>query len=275
VRHIDPISAAIRIAGELDAGLGARLEGLRLRRRGEMSFRILRALVKPGDIVVDIGASTGLYTFELARLVGPSGRIHAIEPDPPSVARLENMRHARPNITVYPVALSDRRGVATLHVPVVSGLRIAALASLSVPSWRAGIDHVAVTVDLEPLDSILPADGRPVSFVKIDVEGHELAVLRGATATLRTLPAMLVEIEQRHQETDIRSTFDLIRTLGYVGYGIGPRTLIPLDEFDVARDQLAFVTGEEAQCHGMPSGYIHDFLFVRPGTDVLSLFVAA
>jgi FkbM family methyltransferase len=239
-----------------------------MRRRGDLSFRILRALVKPGDIVLDIGASTGVYTFELARLVGPSGRVHAIEPDPLSIARLENMRHARSNITVYPIALSDRKGVATLHVPVVHGRRIATLASLSVPGWRTGVDHVAVTVDLKPLDSILPADGRPVSFVKIDVEGHEFAVLRGATATLRTLPAMLVEIEQRHQETDIRSTFDFIRTLGYVGYGVGPRSLIPLDEFDVARDQLAFVTGEEAQCYGMPSGYTHDFLFVRPGIDV-------
>jgi FkbM family methyltransferase len=274
VRRIDPISAAIRITGELDAGLGAWLEGLRLRRQGDLSFRILEALVKPGDSVLDIGASTGLYTFELARLVGPSGRIHAIEPDPLSVARLENMRHGRPNITVYPVALSDRKGVATLHVPMVRGRRIAALSSLSVPSWRAGIDHQAVAVVLEPLDSILPADGRPVSFVKIDVEGHELAVLRGATATLRTLPAMLIEIEQRHQETDIRSTFDLIRTLGYLGYAIGPRTLIALDEFDVARDQLAFVTGKEARCHAMPSGYIHDFLFVRPGTDVRSHFVS-
>jgi FkbM family methyltransferase len=275
MRRIDPVSAAIRIAADLDPSLGARLHGLRLRRRGDLSFRILRALVKPGDIVLDIGASTGIYTFELARLVGPSGHVHAIEPDPPSVARLEKMRKARPNITVHPVGLSDRKGVATLHVPVVRGRRKPTLASLAVPAWRSGVDHMTVTVDLKPLDSVLPADGRSVSFVKIDVEGHEFAVLRGGTATLRALPSMLVEIEQRHQETDIRSTFDLLRKLGYVGYAIGPQSLIPLEEFDVTRDQLAFVTSEEAQCEAMPSGYTNDFLFVRPGTDVLGFLVSA
>lgn len=275
MRLIDPIAAGIRIAGELDAGLGARLEGLQLRRRGDLAFRVMRALVKPGDTVLDVGASFGVFTFELARLVGPGGRVHAIEPDPPSVARLESLRHARPNITVHPVALSDRSGTATLHIPVVRGRRVGTLASLSVPDWRVTLDHVVATVDLKPLDSILPAEGRPVSFVKIDVEGHELAVLRGGTATLRTLPAMLIEIEQRHQQTDIRSTFDLIRSIGYVGYAVGPRALMPLDKFDVARDQLAFVTGDQAQYRGMPSSYIHDFLFVRPGTDMPSLVASA
>jgi hypothetical protein len=60
-----------------------------MRRRGDLSFRILRALVKPGDIVFDIGASTGVYTFELARLVRPSGRLDAIEPYPPTWQALD------------------------------------------------------------------------------------------------------------------------------------------------------------------------------------------
>jgi FkbM family methyltransferase len=268
------MAAAIRIAGELDAGLGARLEGLQLRRRGDLAFRVMRALVKPGDTVIDVGASMGVYTLELARLVGPRGRVHAIEPDPPSVARLEELRRARPNITLHPVALSDRSGTATLHIPMVGGRRVPTLASLSVPDWRVALDHVAVTVDLKPLDSIVP-QAPPVSFVKIDVEGHELGVLRGASATLRALPAMLVEIEQRHQETDIRSTFDVILAFGYAGYAIGPRSLMPLHDFDVARDQLAFLNGDEVQYRGMPSSYIHDFLFVRPGTDMLSLVESA
>ena len=274
MRRIDPVAAAIRIAGERDAGLGARLEGLQLRRRGDLGFRVMRALVNEGETVLDVGASFGIYTYELARRVGPRGRVHAIEPDPPSVVRLEQMRQGRPNITVHPVALSDRTGTATLHVPVVGGRRVGTLASLAVPSWRVTLDHVTVTVDLKPLDSILPADGRPVSFLKVDVEGHELAVLRGATATLRTLPAMLIEIEQRHQETDIRPTFDLLRSMGYIGYAIGDRALMPLAEFDVTRDQLAFVTKEVVQHRTMPSAYIHDFLFVRPGTDVGKLPVS-
>jgi FkbM family methyltransferase len=271
MRLIDPVGAAIRIAGEMDAGLGARLEGFQLHRRGDLAFRVLRALIRPGDTVIDVGANLGVYTFELSRLVGPRGRVHAIEPDPPSIARLEGLRHRLPNITVHPVALSDGRGTATLNVPVVRGRRVSTLASLTVPPWHDGLEHVAVTVDLEPLDAVVPAEGRLASFVKIDVEGHELAVLRGAAATLRALPAMLIEIEQRHQRTDIRATFEHVRAMGYIGYALGSQALLPLDEFDVARDQLAFLAADRAQSRAMPAVYIHDFLFVRPGTDVRSL----
>jgi len=272
VHLVDPVGAAIRIAGEMDPGWGARLEGMRHRVRGDMSFRVLGAFAKPGDVVVDVGASAGLYACELARLVGPRGRVHAIEPDPASVSRLDALRRAWPNITVHPVAVSERSGTATLHVPVVAGRRVGALASLSVPTWRAGVHHATVAVDLKPLDCIL--DGRRVSFVKVDVEGHELAVFRGATETLRSLPAVLVEIEQRHQQTDIRSTFDFLESMGYAGYALRERALTPLAEFDVARDQLAFVT-EAEQCGAMPPGYVHDFLFVRPGTDLRGQLASA
>jgi FkbM family methyltransferase len=274
VRLIDPVGAAIRIAGEMDAGLGARLEGLQLHRRRDLAFRVLRALVGQGDTVLDVGASFGIYTFELSRLVGQRGRVHAFEPDPLSIARLESLRHRLRNVTVHPVALSDRSGSGTLNVPVVRGRRVGTLASLTVPSWHDGLEHIAVAVDLRPLDALLPADGPPVSFVKVDVEGHELAVLRGAAATLRSLPAMLVEIEQRHQTTDIRATFEHIRAMGYIGFALGSRALMPLDEFDVARDQLAFFTGEKAPGRAVPSAYIHDFLFVRPGTEVSRLLIS-
>jgi len=233
----------------------------------------MRAIVRPGDLVVDVGANTGIYAYQLARLVGPRGAVHAIEPDPASVARLEALRRAQPNITVHAVAASDRSGTGTLHVPLFGGKRLGALASVSLPQGRAP-DYETVSIRLAPIDQILPASGA-VAFIKVDVEGHETSVLRGAQATLRrSLPPLLIEIEQRHQQADIRRTFDDLTALGYKGYAAHARGLRPLDEFDLDRDQLAHITGDFVP-GAMPPEYVHDFLFVRPGEDVRALLAPA
>jgi FkbM family methyltransferase len=241
-----------------------------------MGFTLMRQFVRPGDRVVDIGANLGVYTFELARLVGPRGSVLAVEPDPVSVARLTRLARGLPQVKISPVAASDRSGRATLHVPVIQRrrlgrlrtMRLGALGSLALPREAAAPAYESVSVPTEPLDAILAESELPVAFMKIDVEGHELAVLRGARATLANhLPTLLIEIEQRHSQGDIAVTFDFLRTSGYIGYGVGPRGLVPLDRFDLRRDQLSFL-GSGFVSVEMPRDYIHDFLFVRPGTNV-------
>jgi FkbM family methyltransferase len=227
----------------------------------------MESLVRRGDAVVDVGANVGSYSYELARLVGRGGQVHAIEPDPASVSRLRALQKHLPALTVHPLAASDRSGTAELNVPLFAGKRIGALASLSVPRERAAARYETVSIRVAPLDAILPRDGRPIAFVKVDVEGYELAVLRGASATLgRAMPALLIEIEQRHSQADIKTTFAHVRGLGYVGFALASERLRPLDEFDLARDQLAFLGDQFVPA--MPVAYVHDFLFVRPGTDL-------
>jgi hypothetical protein len=122
-------------------------------------------------------------------------------------------------------------------------------------------------VKVTTLDRELLAERSRISFVKCDVEGHELAVVRGAERTLReALPTLLIEIEQRHSEVGVEATFEHLLGLGYIGWAIGSDGLNPLDQFDVERDQLAFLSGFELR--DMPTGYIHDFLFAPPGLDV-------
>jgi hypothetical protein len=101
-------------------------------------------------------------------------------------------------------------------------------------------------------------------------------VLRGGDSLLRRdRPAILVEIEQRHQETDIQHTFDYLAGLGYVGYALRIGGLRPIAEFNVHHDQLgllpqSFVTEASA----IPRGYVNDFVFVRPGVDVTQLLAS-
>ena len=89
------------------------------------------------------------------------------------------------------------------------------------------------------LDDVVAGVGRRISFIKIDAESHELAILRGSVATLRQHhPNLLVEIEQRHSPVPVQETIDFIRSQGYDGYFLdasGSRR--PLGQFDVSRDQ--------------------------------------
>jgi hypothetical protein len=104
--------------------------------------------------------------------------------------------------------------------------------------------------------------------MKCDVEGHELAVLRGGDATLRRLrPPILVEVERRHTGADVDATFVYLENLGYSGYAVHREGLRPAAEFNVQRDQLAVLGRQPTSGWMMPPEYIHDFLFVPAEAD--------
>lgn len=261
---------AHQIAGAFGVRLGARFAWWWKRRHGDFSLRIVEALVRRGDTVVDIGANWGLYAASLARLVGPGGRVHVFEPHPNNQGNLRALRDRCANLALYALALSDREGAADLYAPTFGRRRISALASLSAPRETGAVPHEAITVAVARLDTVL-ADAGSIGLIKCDVEGHELAVLRGAEGVLRrSQPALIVEIEQRHPDADVQATFDYLLGLGYAGYAVHADGLRPLAEFDVERDQLAFL-GEDFIPYGVDQGYVYDFLFVRPGTDVARL----
>ena len=241
------------------------------RSRGDYALRVTEALVREGNVVLDIGASWGLYASRLARMAGPTGRVHAFEPLPVNWGSLEAIALGAPNVAIHRVALSDHNGEARLYIPVAEGRRIVTRASFAIPPDRSSVRHEVVPVRAARLDEVLGGAGPPVAFIKCDVEGHELAVLRGAETTLRrSLPALLVEIEQRHQTGDVRETFGYLAGLGYEGYSVRADGLRPLEQFDLEREQLAFL-GPEYLAGDKPEGYTNDFLFVRPGTDLRRL----
>lgn len=226
-----------------------RLEWAQRRLSGDAALAVVDSIVQPGSVVVDAGAERGFFTARLADLVGPEGTVHAVEPNPDF--QLDGIA---PNVRVHRVALSDQAGRGVLHVPRRHGRRIGALGSLAP---RPESDDFEV--DLIALDDLL--EEGPVGFIKIDVEGHELAVLRGAAATLaRDKPVLFVEIERRHAGERTEATFALLDEAGYRGEAIGPAGRFPLADFDVSRDQLAFLDQETAT-GDMPAAYVHDFLF--------------
>jgi FkbM family methyltransferase len=246
----------IRASGLLSPRIQARLDW---RQQAGLAEGLVETYVRQGHTVLDIGASWGLFTDRLSRLVGPEGCVHAFEPNPLSAQSLRRLR--RRNVLVYEVALSDRNGRGELCVPFDHKRPVNGLGSLERTSPVAARIH---SVNLARGDDLLPSD-LVVHFVKCDVEGHELAVLRGLERLLRRCrPPLLVEIEQRHQRTPIGRTFTYLVELGYLGYAVRRERLDPIVNFDVRRDQIDLLG---ARSPGAPAqGYVVDFLFLpAPG----------
>ncbi len=199
-----------RLAGALPApwqhALRRTFFARQIRRRrfatDEKEFGLLDTMLRPGDWALDIGANVGHYTMRMSELVASSGRVVALEPVPDTFALLAaNCRLFRhQNVSLMNVAASDRVAAVGIQIPRFSdGLTNFYQARLS-PNTEG------LTVLTLPVDALaLP----PVRLVKIDVEGHELPVLRGMRALLaRDHPIVIVE-------TDSQTTIQLLEELGY------------------------------------------------------------
>ena len=267
---VHPARSVFHTLRRLSPETGARVRWALNRLKGDFSTRVVERLVGPGDVVVDIGAHWGLFTWRLASLVGPQGVVHSIEPHPDHRESLERLHRRFPWVSVHMVAATDRAGHGQLHVPRSGRRRMTALATLT-PAGRRGGSQDVLTVPTSTLDLLLRDEKRPVRFIKCDVEGHEPAVLRGARHLIeQARPTLLVEIEQRHRDDDISSTFSSLSDLGYAGYAVYSDGLRSIASFDVDRDQKRYLA--DFGMHSTPKAYVHDFLFVDPSTtDVAPL----
>jgi FkbM family methyltransferase len=156
---------------------------------GRSEKAAMAELVKPGMTVVDVGANLGLYTLYMAGLVGPTGRVIAFEPDPDLVEILRENCSANgvTNVEVHNCALGAEPDHLILHrLTLNSGENH--LGSKERGAFRRPVEVVVAT-----FDSLLP-DVRP-DFVKVDVQGWELNVLKGMRlALLSSRPKVYVEL---------------------------------------------------------------------------------
>jgi FkbM family methyltransferase len=183
-------------------------------------FAFLRQTIRPGDVVLDVGAFVGIYAVLAARWSQPGGRVIAFEPTPSSAALAR--RHAAFNrvdgveIDVIEAAASDQPGHATFHeydashMPFVNSLA-PAVDTAATPMTR---DVAVVTID-----EVCRERGVVPSVVRMDVQGADVHALRGAAETIRAAARLSLVVEMHPQcwpafgvtEHDVRAT---LRDLG-------------------------------------------------------------
>lgn len=195
--------------------------------------QLLRSTADGSEVALDVGANVGCTAILLGSI---AGEVHAFEPSPTTSALLERnvARSGLTNVTVHAFGLGERHGESELtHAP---SDRSGGFVS---DGTRASAGHVTERVRIEALDDVMGWLGvASVDFIKLDVEGYEGHVIRGAAQTLaRCRPVAVMELNHwclnAFQRTSIPDHFDLLRSVFPVLRAVDGSTYLDLhDESD-------------------------------------------
>jgi FkbM family methyltransferase len=180
--------------------------------------RFFEVAAGAGETVLDVGAFIGEYTGAFAQIVGPEGRVYAFECQPFHYAQLSRnvAQMGVKNVFTVCRAVSDRNGFITLNVDMTrtsQGSTI--IPEVAVPE-RLGANFLTLTVETETVDHFCEQKQISPSFMKIDVEGAEGNVLRGAIRTIQqSLPGMYLETSVKANQVNIPSFPFMLEEMEY------------------------------------------------------------
>lgn len=193
----------------------------------ETVSEVLRARLKPGGTFIDAGANVGFFSLLAAKLVGPSGRVISFEPNPAVFAQLQS--NAALNgfawIDAHQKGLFDREGNGTMFVPDTN---------CGAGTMRPGGDN-GVAISLVRMDDIVKGE---IDLLKIDVEGAEVAALRGAQRVLSGCPAVVCEISEYSLRAMGSSHYELYDLMA--GLGFSPQIISPIRRSNLFKDRVFF-----------------------------------
>ncbi len=224
---------------------------------GRYEPAVVSELLSAGPIHVayDVGAHFGFMSLVLSRIVGEAGRVFAFEPIPENRAAIDSlidMNQLHKVIHVVPLALGESSEMKRMLLRECSSMHQLEEA------YRGKGSNIYSTVDVESctLDSFIFERGNLIpQLIKIDVEGAEELVLKGALKTLQLYhPTLVVEI---HGPQNVLKILKLIQGISYTWYHIAGGS----------RQQIA--SDEEGRSYFSPSSWTHHFLFVKEGRDNL------
>ncbi|MGD1017786.1 MAG: FkbM family methyltransferase [Verrucomicrobiia bacterium] len=185
---------------------------------------------RPGETVVDVGANKGGYLYWMSRAVG-HGHVVAFEPQPNLARYLRKVVAACDlrNVTVEEKAASERSGTMILHMPGGCDSPEASLEDAVRSRTACG----QIEVETVRLDDYFRSCPRRISVIKVDVEGHEFSVFRGAEGILlEHSPLLIFEAENRHlSRGTVFDVLNYLRDLRYDGFFVRRNSLVPIDGF--------------------------------------------
>lgn len=207
-------------------------------------FEFLRRTIRPGDVVLDVGAFLGVYAVLESRWAGPNGRVIAFEPTPASaaVARRHFSWNAPEGARVHFVeaAVSDRSGSATLHqydahgMPYVNSLAAAVDAGTSASAAQSSVTTTTV-------DDVCRELGVVPSVIRMDVQGAEIHALLGARETIRACRQLSIVVEMHPQCWPSFGVSEDTARRAIGELGLMARPLVPDGQL-FARDEHAVLT---------------------------------
>lgn len=209
----------------------------------EMFF--VSSLLENNRRFLDIGANVGVYSFYFRNIFR---NIDAFEPIAEITYRLKSLQ--APHIHIHNIALSNRAGDINLNIPIINGITTPARASIETRDSK----NIKRNVKIRTVDSY---DFDDIDLIKIDVEGHEESVIKGAQNTIKkTLPIILVEIEQRHINKNISEIYKKIIDMNYNGFFLDKGKLTSINNFNYEAHQKPFLENT------MSREYINNFIFI-------------
>jgi FkbM family methyltransferase len=220
----------------------------------EKELFLLRRLVRPGDVCVDVGAAGGAHLLVMAKQAGPRGTVLGFEPRPRSLRMLRTLVRASrltDRVRLRQQALADRVGTMALRIPVVPTRAHfhGSTEDRATVAAFARLPHREIEVPTASLDEVLAAEGLSrLDVLKLDVEGAELLVLSGATRVLTELrPIVVLEADDLHQARFDATADDVLSTVREHGYRIYRYRRAALEEVAGAvddEDDYVFVPEE-------------------------------
>ena len=180
--------------------------------REESKTKAISTLLRPAAVFIDIGSNKGEFSIQAASIVGHSGKVFAFEPEPNNCCWIRKTIRLNKyeNITLFELALSDKNGQAELYLGEKSGWH-------SLLPGAVNRDRGVLNVATRTLDSIMAENGqKKVEMIKIDVEGAELQVLKGASETLSNNEDIILLIDiHRGLGIDPREVCHILSKFGF------------------------------------------------------------
>ncbi len=197
----------------------------------EIELLLIPFLLKKDSIFFDVGANIGTYTYKASNCI-PEKNIYAFEPIPSSFIKLQR---AFSKVNLYNLAFTANTTNTTTQfkIPSINGNAMQTRGSLNINYTEPDETSAEIIeVNIDTIDNFTNKNKlNKVDFIKIDVEGHEEEVIKGALQTLQSFkPILQVEIEQRHNTFHITKIFERLEAIGYLSYYFTPHLLefIPL-----------------------------------------------
>lgn len=181
----------------------------------EVDVAVAKQLLQKGDVVLDVGASIGYVALHY--LDKGAKEVHSFEPHPQIYKRLKNIK--RKGLVTYPVALSNKRGKCSLIISQSHNQGSTLEKKIAKGNRNVfGAELQKVKISTDKLDHVFP--DKYFDFVKVDIEGHELAFLKGAKKFLKKRAPRIFQIEIQDKDKDqvislLQSSYKNVRRVDY------------------------------------------------------------